>query len=149
MPLPKPAATRQRRNTWVTATTIKGAKVHKPELPERKDGSEWHHLTVAWWNLLWDSPISEEWVNVDLQLLYRVARLDHEFWSTKDGLTAARHALAINSLTRNLGLDPMSRRSLQWKVEPLDEAQPVAPPTGPIRDPRLAVVPDSRKRKAG
>lgn len=146
-PLPKDPRLRRARNKTATRTTIDGVPPVVPQrLPPRAKGDPWHRRTRAMWATLWASPLAREWVDADLPGLHRLAQLDHDFWTATDPAVRARLASAINTLSRNYGLDPMSRRSLQWEIKRAAATpagtphQPAAQPTRP-RDPRLAVVP--------
>lgn len=166
-PAPKSAATRQRRNRVVTATTIEAAAAAKAELPTRYstwkcrscyllpgrhreqyfnaeeihphdfEGAEvdWNGLTLAWWSVIWASPIAEEWVDADVPGLVALAMLWDIFYRFNDPKIHAEARMA----SREFGLSPLSRRSLQWEIKRVEEARPAPRPTQQ-RDPRLRSV---------
>ena len=74
----------------------------------------WHELTISWWGDVWRSPMAAEFVKVDVHRLWILADLvDRYWWSGGRDLAAATE---IRLQERAFGLDPMSRRSLQWEV---------------------------------
>jgi hypothetical protein len=74
----------------------------------------WHQLAAAWWGDVWRSPMAAEFVRVDVHRLWILADLvDRYWWSGGRDLAAATE---IRLQERAFGLDPMSRRSLQWEV---------------------------------
>ena len=127
-PLPKPAATRQRRNKSATKATLEAPRITRANLPV---SMTWHPMTTAWWTTIWQSPMAEEWVDGDIPALYRLARLDHAFWSTDDIGEATRIAAEIRQQQARFGLTPMDRRSLQWEIHRVEQAQ-----SSPARTPR-------------
>ena len=134
-PIPKPAATRQRRNRAASGATLEAPSAKRAELPP----GEWHELTKAWWATIWSSPMASEWVDADVPALHRIARLDSAFWATLDDDLANKLAGTIDRLSRQFGLDPMARRSLQWEVKRVETPVLKAAPTR-ARDPRLRSV---------
>lgn len=92
-----------------------------PELPSRLDG--WHEMTRRWWADVWASPMSSEWDDSDLHNLFICAALYDDMWC---GATAKERKDAASEfrLQRTvLGLDPYSRRRLEWTIEAASEAQ--------------------------
>lgn len=132
----KSPATRQRRNRTTTATTVEAAQATRPVLPEA-----YHDLTKSWWQVIWDSPISAEWVDADVPGLVALAQLVEDFWRAEPGDRAKRHA-EVRMASREYGLSPFSRRQLQWEVKRVEGTKPVAPADTPsrARDPRLRAL---------
>ncbi len=130
-PATKPAATRQRRNKHTSATTVEASSAVKPELLQSLS----HPMTKFWWDTIWASPMTSEWVDADVPDLLALAALVDQFWNEPD---PKRHA-EIRMAGREFGLSPMSRRSLQWEIKRVETAKPAAPATKP-RDPRLRAV---------
>ncbi len=137
-PVPKPAALRQRQNRTATKATIEAPPAVRVEL----DGDH-HARTVAWWDVIWSSPISAEWVDADVPGLVALATLWDEFWGADDDLAKRVKAAAeIRMASMQFGLTPMARRSLQWEVRRVERASdPAAVPTPTRRrDPRLRAL---------
>lgn len=136
-PAPKPAATRQRRNTTATTASLKAKPAKLPvRLP---DGHPWHDLTVRWWRELRRSPMVAEYVQFDveglLRLAYVVDRANCEPGDLKTEETIAR-------LGALYGLTPIDRRRLDWRIEresaAKTEVREAPPPTGD--DPRKTLL---------
>lgn len=119
--LPKPAATRARRNRYSTGATLEASPAQRHELP---DDTDWHAMTRVWWATVWSSPMAGEWVDGDIPALVRVARLDHEFWSATDPEKMVRLAAEIRQSQARFGLTPMDRRSLQWEIQRVEGKKP-------------------------
>jgi hypothetical protein len=123
-PAPKPANQRRRRNTVSTthALTPVSADFVVPSLPDRV---HMHPATIEFWGSLWASPMANEYDQSDLTGLYILATLIEIFWTMDPTRVKVRAELAgeIRLQRRAYGLDPMSRRSLQWSVEQVEAAQ--------------------------
>lgn len=129
-PAPKPAASRQRRNLRSTAATIAAAPARRPPLP-----FDPHAVTRDWWRVIWDSPISDEWVDADVPGLVALAQLVDDFWRAAPADRTRAHA-EVRMASREFGLSPFSRRQLQWEVRRIESTRPAkasrAPrPSGP------------------
>jgi hypothetical protein len=63
----------------------------------------------------------DEWVDADVPGLVELAQLVEDFWraAPKD---RAKFRAEIRMSSREYGLSPMSRRSLQWEVRRLEQA---------------------------
>lgn len=119
-PAPKNPAIRQRRNKAATRALLAAETkpvVGTPKLPDNPLG-KWHKLTAVWWDDVWSSPMSAEFMRADLGALFRLAMLVDVFW--KSGKLAA--AAEIRLMEREFGLTPLSRRRLEWTVAQADEA---------------------------
>lgn len=128
---------RQRRNRITSAAVLEAAPANRIDLPEH-----YHERTLAWWDTIWDSPMAAEWLDADVRSMLRIARLDHIFWTTEDAELAAKVAGSIDRLSRQFGLDPMSRRTLQWEIRRVEGAKAPTPVDTPsrARDPRLRAL---------
>ena len=139
-PIPKPAATRQRRNKTATARTLIAptAPFVIPDLPDGYD-----KRTLRWWETVKTSPMRDEYTETDWQGLLMVAALVNCFWFSNDGASAAKAASEVRMQEREYGLTPMARRSLQWEIARGEEAErrrsQVRAPV-PTIDPRLRVI---------
>lgn len=147
---PKPAAQRQRRNRITTAAVLEAGPAQKVELPaarpsavwcahcslplwdhDRKHFEEadvdphdkepaaldWLKPTKQWWDTIWASPMVAEWVDADVPDLLAIAVMVDEFWRSGD----TRIHAEVRMASREFGLTPMSRRSLQWEIKRLQE----------------------------
>jgi hypothetical protein len=120
-PPAKDASTRARRNRSSTATTLaRPVRPRQVDLPDRPDGQSWQVNTVAWWAELWASPMAPEYDESDVHGLLMLAELVDLFWRGPDRGLAAE----IRLHRREFGLSPMSRRSLQWKIERAADGTP-------------------------
>lgn len=144
-PAAKPAGTAQRRNKSSTKASLKLTVDHEvPALPTASDwfpvdptdpasvifpGTDdgelrWPAPVTRWWNDIWGSPMSNEFVHSDIQGLYLaafyLAQALNPFAKLSDRLSAGK---AHEACIRNYGLNPMARRTLQWEIERVSEAQ--------------------------
>ena len=113
-PLPKSAATRQRRNKATTRAMLPAETrpmVEYPALPERA-GETWHPLAVRWWDDVWASPLHQEFLRADAGALFRLANIVDAYWKTG----ALKYAAEIRLMEREFGLTPLARRRLEWTV---------------------------------
>lgn len=158
-PAPKRASQRQRTNRTSTAATLEADPAVKIDLPIRYSSwkcvdcylrpgrhteeyfdkeeiaphdfipaeVEWHPLTVRWWSVIWDSPMVQEWVNADVPDLVAIAFMWDNFYRLGE---ASIHA-EIRMASREFGLSPLSRRSLQWEIHRAESVRkpPAAPPS--------------------
>lgn len=159
-PAPKPAHQRQRRNRTSTAARLEATPAVKVPLPDIRWSSikcqacrlaKWSHTrrwfeeaevephdydpvpipwrptTLEWWNTIWDSPMAAEWVDADVPALKALAVLVDEFWTTGE---AKIHG-EIRQASREFGLSPLSRRSLQWEIHKVESAARPKVPAAP------------------
>ncbi len=143
-PAPKPANQRRRRNTVSTTHALSPVSdtFIVPSLPDR---AHMHLATIEFWDSLWASPMANEYDQSDLTGLYILATLIQMFWTMDPTRVKVRAELAgeIRLQRRAYGLDPMSRRSLQWSIEQVEAAQDsgrVRRAGRPKTDPRLPQV---------
>lgn len=116
----------------------------------------WRPTTLAWWQVIWASPMAAEWVDADVPGLFALALLIDDFWTAPESKTHAE----IRQAAREFGLSPFSRRQLQWEIKRLEAGKAPAVPPGakPAARSRsgslLSVLeggqaPASRRRKSG
>jgi hypothetical protein len=133
-PMPKTRATRQRRNHTSTRTTlhlVPGTVV--PVLPARANGELWHERALELWRKAWQSPMSGEYIELDIEALLLVVDLTHNYWSNPSTPLAAE----IRLQRMSLGLTPLDRRRLEWEVERVEQIKTARPVTARSRrDPR-------------
>ena len=135
-PLPKPPGERVRRSgqqaSWRTLPPAKPFK--RPALPKRSPG--WLASTRKWWSALWDSPMAVTYLEADLPALFRLAGMVES--KARDEL-GATETIAMTALEDRFGLNPKSRRQLQWEISQAEQA------AKPKRQntPRLRVVSDA------
>ena len=126
---PSPPGARRRRNLdqakW---KQLQPANVRAPALPTKKP--TWRKETRGWWRTIWASPMASMWEPADVSGLIRLARLKDDV----DRGTAPATALsAMQQLEDRYGLNPKSRRALQWEVTSRltsSEPPPVPEPPG-------------------
>lgn len=111
-----------------------------PPLPKL---GKWHPRVLEWWESVWTSPMAGEYLEADKQRLYRIAVLQHDFWTCGDRAERLRIAAEIAKQELPLGLTPIDRRRLQWEVEKAEEAvekterrRQRRAPADPSKDPR-------------
>lgn len=99
-----------------------------PPVPHDYDPAPiaWRPTTLAWWDVIWASPMAAEWVDADVPGLFALALLIDDFWTTAD---AKIHA-EIRQASREFGLSPFSRRQLQWEIKRLEAGKPATPAAG-------------------
>jgi hypothetical protein len=118
----KPASTRARRNKTTTRAFLRA--VENPEIPKLPGHTEWLGPVVDWWDRAWSSPMAPEWNDADQDAMFLAARLMQQFWDDSTRAAArTQTATEIRHVLMQCGLTPMSRRSLQWEIEKVDEAQ--------------------------
>lgn len=132
---------RQRRNKAVTAATL--AAPGSPELAKMKvPPLTAQHLGIKgavkpqaqrFWKEAWHSPMAPRWINTDVEVLYLCALLHHQVAVfAAEGKSVATLAGEIRQQEGRVGLDVLSRRRLDWRIE--------GPRTAP--DPVPAAEPD-------
>jgi hypothetical protein len=164
MPAQKKHSTvRRRTNKASTATELEprddDEEIEVPDLPPRRiritrdDGStevieiEWCQETLDWWEDVWASPMSDEYLDADVHGLIRLAVLVDNYWRAPDAKAHAEVRLA----QKDYGLTPYDRRRLEWTIAASKKAKksapsddppkaPGAPQPDPTTDPRLTLV---------
>jgi hypothetical protein len=149
----KDQSTRARRNKSTTRATLSGD--HDIEAPDLPECFVWHELTKRWWADLWASPMATEYVDMDINGLYRVAMLMNDFWLA-DSLEARNAAqVRLEKADAEYGTNPLARRRLEWQIEQTEDSkrkgrqrradsddeddEPAEPPSA-AADPRLRLV---------
>jgi hypothetical protein len=127
--LPKHPSVRQRTNKVSTRATLRvltPAEIEAKEIPALpklydKDGSEklWSDRTLDWWVTIWLSPMAPEFHDSDTEGLYRLAALVEAFWRRPSKELNAE----IRLYETQFGLNPLSRRRLEWQIEDTEKAQ--------------------------
>lgn len=97
---------------------------------------DWRQATRDWWEVIWASPMADEWVDADVPGLLALAVLWDDFWRTGDPKAHAE----IRQAAREFGLSPLSRRQLQWEIKRLAVAPPARPQPGPSRAARRGTL---------
>ena len=153
---PKDPAQRQRRNRASTADVLdptptkrKAPPLPTTYAPEHKNARgrmvrSWHAATLAWWRVIWRSPMASRWLEADIEGLYVIAMLRDQFFRQPTATTASE----IRQQETRFGLDVLARRRLDWRLlppptddekpKPPERAQPTAP-GAPEVDPRFAL----------
>lgn len=139
-PAAKDASTRQRRNKTSTKAVLHA--VENPDIPplppagdwlggiedsttpDEAPPREWPTPVARWWEDIWSSPMSSEFTDSDIHGLYLacfyMAQVLNPWLKMSDRISASK---AYETQVRNFGLNPMSRRTLQWEIERTEEAQ--------------------------
>lgn len=112
-PLPKTAATRQRRNKSSTHTKLMPVEAGEVEAPPLPATYPWHPLTLDWWRDLWRSPMAPEYEDSDIHGLLILAALVDQFWQDPSPKLAGE----IRLQRQCFGLSPIDRRRLQWEID--------------------------------
>lgn len=143
-PPPKEASKRARGNKTSTKATLSTVVDHEvPPLPDPEhwlarpviNGQEvtfggddapvdWSKAVKDWWITIWTSPMSNEFHESDTAQLHLACFYLHQVTNPYIKMAerlaaAAKHEACV----RNFGLTPMSRRSLQWEIEKVTEAE--------------------------
>lgn len=158
----KDPATRQRTNKASTRAVLPAEINHDvPPLPaahqwigsidEGSDGKvDWSPVVYEWWETIWSSPMSNEFHESDIPQLYLAAfylqQVTNPWLKVTERLAAGKQHEAM---VKNFGLNPMSRRSLQWEIEKVSEAQDRSahrrPPKDVPQEPTSPHRPDPRQ----
>jgi hypothetical protein len=116
---PKPAELRQNRTKKAGKATLQAPdSPNVPEIPN-PDARIWHPLTLTAWEHAWESPMSTQWLETDIDALGRLAVLWDTFYKEPDTKTMAE----IRLQESRFGLSPLDRSRLQWEVARGDEAE--------------------------
>lgn len=121
-PPPKPPEIRARRNRVATAADlvdtnpVPTGKV--PPLAKRRDTAgqliPWSAEIRKWWGKIWLSPMAAKWTRSDIDGLLMLAAL-RELFNSRPSVALASE---IRLQEARFGLDPISRRRLQWAIKP-------------------------------
>lgn len=130
----KHASTRARRNTAATKSTLRLAAPDetrpipplRPEQPRMDaDGvpEEWLPITRQWWDDLWASPMSPEYIDADYWQLLILADLYDRYWRAPSQTAAKEMAGEIRLQRQAFGITPYDRRRLEWTIEEAETAK--------------------------
>lgn len=130
---PPPTDPAKKTRTNKTSTNAKLFAVENPEIPpmpspedwvKRLDGqSYWNPAVIKWWTDIWSSPMSGEFSQSDIHGLYLGCKQLHESLNPSNkGTEQASFMTKFEQTVRNFGLNPMSRRALQWEIDRGSEA---------------------------
>lgn len=145
----KDPSARARRNKASTRATL--TTEHDVEAPPLPDHFAWHPLTQQWWSDLWESPMATEYVDMDINGLYRVAMLMNDFWLAGTAKERAEAQVRLEKADAEYGTNPLARRRLEWQIEATEDSkrkgrkrraseEPPAEQPAPDADPRLRLV---------
>lgn len=115
-PRPKDPAVRARRNKASTHDILDpNERVTKaPSLTKDILGVELIRPQVhRWWRVVWRSPMAPRWLEADVEVLYLIATLRNKFVGDPTPTLASE----IRQQEARLGLDVMSRRRADWRIE--------------------------------
>lgn len=135
---------RQRRNRSATSAVLDSEPLilEAPELPKSYGYEEAGRVrkrrflpfTLAWWEAVWQSPISVEWHSANVGGLMRLASLEDRYWRGDVGV-----ASECRLLEKEFGLTTMALRSLDIVIPreaPRRPATDDRPDPTPGGDPR-------------
>lgn len=132
---PTPIDPAKKTRTNRTSTNAKLYALDDPDIPEmpnpdhyipRTDGqpAAWNPAVATWWIDIWSSPMSAEFSQSDIHGLYLGCKQLHESLNSHNKATEqAAFMTKFEQTIRNFGLNPMSRRSLQWEIDRGSEAE--------------------------
>ena len=135
-PAPKPAERRAGHSNSdpVPVVTVDVEPSTQPGLPERpaewdEDAGEWGvspwpDVTLTWWKMWADSPLSDDFTDVDWSFLMDTAILHADFW-TGNSKVAAELRLRV----AKFGATPEDRLRLRIAFAPKPDADDPAEPT--------------------
>jgi len=121
-PLPKKVENRQHRIKKTSRATLvdDAAPITKaPQLPDNPSGEDWHDMTVQFWQDLWLSPMTSEYIRADIHGLLRLLVLVDMFWR-KPTVSLSGEIRLMGQL---FGLSPIDRRRLEWQVVNSEDAK--------------------------
>lgn len=124
-PLPKDPAIRERRNKSSSRALLPAeseVRPDAPQLPALPGKKKWHAMAQLFWETVWASPMSAEFVHGDELALIRLLVLVDAFWRATKPAYKLAYAREIRMLEREFGLTPLSRRRLEWTVAQAKEA---------------------------
>jgi hypothetical protein len=122
-PFPKPAGQRRRRNA-VNPPVSLPVVGRKGRPPKPHTDIEWGTVARAYWAALWSSPMATVYVKADEFALTRLCGLVDERDRFQRGqLERFDGDAEIRQLGDRFGVSPLSRRRLQWEIEPADPAR--------------------------
>ena len=73
----KHPSVRARTNRTAVNTVLR--PVAKPKVPALPDHTDWSVAVQDWWGRAWSSPMSEEWVESDVDAMFMAASLMEQF----------------------------------------------------------------------
>jgi len=120
-PLPKNPKTRSRTNRpkpYAVLAPDKKPVVGVPPLAKHPDGEAWHPYVLAFWQLVWRSPMAAQFVEADIAGLFRMAMLTHRFMKSPTVAVSAE----LRMLSQSYGLSPLDRRRLEWTIAKSEDA---------------------------
>ena len=135
IPGPVPKAPGKRAHKGGAAAplrVVEAAPSHAPDLPEHLEERvydestggfrtvefEWPEITRQWWQMWIDSPLSDEFTEVDWSELLITARIHAKFW-TGDHKVAAE----LRQRTNQFGATPEARAKLRITFAQADNAE--------------------------
>lgn len=113
-PVPKPPGQRRRRNKAPAAVRLPAEPVKRTKAPTLEGADVLLPSTLEWWRLVWSSPVAAQYLDVDVPALSRLAVLMDR---AARGELGERVLGELRLLEDRFGLNPVSRRRLQWELE--------------------------------
>ena len=81
-PIPKPAALRQRRNVR-PSLSLPPVDPDRP-VPVLSQDRAWRDEVIRWWCLVWQSPVSTQWDDIDVPAVEQLALLLDRWYEEQD-----------------------------------------------------------------
>lgn len=86
--------------------------------------ADWYEPVKAWWDDIWSSPMSSEFVESDIHGLYMACVYMHEglnpYYKVSDRLKMMQ---AFEKTIKDYGLTPTAREALRWQISQGTQAQ--------------------------
>lgn len=146
----KHSSARSRRNKASTASMLSPLiEGEFRSIPKPPDGVAWELRTLDYWSRLWESEMTPEWLESDYDNVVICAELYNDFVIAETAKDRKDAAGELRLQRKMLGLDPLSRRSLEWTIEGAEAAKDrgksrrtaqSAPQPAAGDDPRLTLV---------
>jgi hypothetical protein len=125
MPVPpKHPSTRARRNKDSTRAIL--IPVAGRAIPPMPNNRSWRPESVSWWDAVWSSPMRQEFVDADLEVITRMLMLNEaifEAFEAGDLRLMVNLQAEMRQQEMRFGLTPIDRRRLQWTIEQGEAAE--------------------------
>lgn len=129
--------------------SVEASKDNKvPKMPKRNGGGKWSVEVTEWWEAIWKSPMSSQWLDSDVKgginLICQMHQYAHD---AKNSGEFMRIMNMIKTQEIRYGLSPLDRLRQNWEITKDSEgkvpevpAKPApAPSVRPKTDPRRAL----------
>lgn len=142
----KDDSVRRRTNapsSGIKLTAHKG-RVKIPPLPATM---KWYPQVRDWWKRSWSSPMSKMWSEPDRDAMFLAARLRQQFWDPETTPSSRNQTSAqIRAIDDSLGLTPLARHRMGWKLPDPDESESSTRRRPPQTATVVSIDPRQRRR---